>query len=441
MPLTAFGVLISTSSPGRMRDLSTATEIRPLTTSIVDKPGTSVSVTTERSRTVTMALPPSSIRANAWSPVATRSLRNTSSLNFSGVGDAATRVTVTGPTTVVATPTRSCAAAGITSVSAESRLSSPVVSFAVIGAPRTSTQSTSRATPLQPGCQTIGVRDMAGLAASAERKGLADGQRLISPCHDAATNRCIGAGRGRLSPMPRKEPPAPKRVLSIHAHPDDQEFTVAGTLAKWARAGSEIVTVCLTRGAAGSNKSTPADMTRERLAKSREEEQRAACRVLGISEVVFLGYEDGVLTPSIDMRRDLTRLIRRHRPDAVVTGDPTVRYYGTRYMNHPDHRVAGDVALDAVFPSAETRFIFPELLDEGLTPHRVSAVWLFGSDRAETFVDISATLELKVRALREHRTQMGDWDPEPMIAGWARDQGARRRLRAAESFLRMVLGD
>src|SRR3989442_15269958 len=122
--------------------------------------------------------------------------------------------------------------------------------------------------------------------------------------------------------MPRKEPPAPKRVLSIHAHPDDQEFTVAGTLAKWARAGSEIVTVCLTRGEAGSNKSTPADMTRERLAKIREEEQRAACRVLGIAEVVFLGYEDGVLAPSIDMRRDLARLVRRPRPAPALPGQP-----------------------------------------------------------------------------------------------------------------------
>jgi len=124
-----------------------------------------------------------------------------------------------------------------------------------------------------------------------------------------------------------------------------------------------------------------------------------------------------------------------------VTGDPTVRYYGTRYMNHPDHRVAADVALDAIFPSAETRFIFPELLDEGLAPHHVGAVWLFGSERAETFVDVSATLDAKVAALREHRSQMGDWDPGPMIRGWAREQGARRRLRAAESFLRMVLDD
>jgi LmbE family N-acetylglucosaminyl deacetylase len=239
----------------------------------------------------------------------------------------------------------------------------------------------------------------------------------------------------------KKEPPAPARVLSVHAHPDDQEFTVAGTLAKWARAGSHIVTVCLTRGEAGSNSATPADMTRERLVGIREEEQRAACRVLGIAEVVFLGYEDGMLQPTLALRRDLTRLIRRHRPEAIVCGDPTVRFYGARYMNHPDHRVAGDVTLDAVFPSAETRFIFPELLAEELGPHHVREVWLHGSERADTFVDIVGVLELKIRALREHRSQVGDWDPAPMIRGWARRQGARRRLRAAEAFRRMVLED
>jgi LmbE family N-acetylglucosaminyl deacetylase len=239
--------------------------------------------------------------------------------------------------------------------------------------------------------------------------------------------------------MPRKEPPAPKRVLSIHAHPDDQEFTVAGTLAKWARAGTEVVTVCLTRGEAGSNKSTPADMTRERLAKIREEEQRAACRVLGISEVVFLGYEDGVLTPSIDMRRDLTRLIRRYRPDAVVSGDPTVRYYGTRYMNHPDHRVAADVALDAVFPSAETRFIFPELLDEGLAPHKVPRVFIHGASRPDTFIDIAGVIDLKIAALREHKSQLGPWDPTDMITGWARMHGKRAGLKAVEAYRLMVL--
>ena len=238
-----------------------------------------------------------------------------------------------------------------------------------------------------------------------------------------------------------KEPPAPARVLSIHAHPDDQEFTVAGTLAKWARAGSHIVTVCLTSGEAGSNQHTPADMTSERLVKIREEEQRAACRVLGIAEVVFLGGEDGMLQPTLALRRELTRVIRRYRPDAVVCGDPTMRFYGMRYLNHPEHRVAADVVLDAVFPSAGTRFIFPELLDEGLEPHHVREVWVHGSERADAFVDIAGVLDLKISALREHRSQMGDWDPSPMIRGWARQQGARRRLRAAEAFRRMVLED
>jgi LmbE family N-acetylglucosaminyl deacetylase len=230
-------------------------------------------------------------------------------------------------------------------------------------------------------------------------------------------------------------------VLSIHAHPDDQEFTVAGTLARWARAGSEIVTVCVTSGGAGSNRYTPPEMTREALVPIREEEQRAACRILGIREVVFLRYEDGMLEPSIALRRDLTRLVRRHRPDAVVCGDPTVRFYGKNYMNHPDHRAAADAALDAVFPSAGTRFIFPELLAEGLEPHEVSAVYIHGATRPDTFIDIAATLPVKVAALKAHASQMGEWDPARMIRLWARQQGKRRKLAAAESFRVMRLGE
>jgi LmbE family N-acetylglucosaminyl deacetylase len=230
-------------------------------------------------------------------------------------------------------------------------------------------------------------------------------------------------------------------VLSIHAHPDDQEFTVGGTLAKWARAGSHVVTVCITSGEAGSNEHTPPDMTRDALAPIREEEQRQACRVLGISEVVFLGYEDGMLEPSLALRRDLTRVVRRHRPDAVVCGDPTMRFFGANYMNHPDHRAAADAALDAVFPSAETRLIFPELLDEGLDPHKVRSVFIHGSEKPDTFIDISEFLGAKLAALKEHRTQMGTWDPTDMITGWARMQGAKRKLEAAESFRLMRLGD
>ncbi|HKC09471.1 MAG TPA: PIG-L deacetylase family protein [Methylomirabilota bacterium] len=244
--------------------------------------------------------------------------------------------------------------------------------------------------------------------------------------------------------MPAKkpsEPPAPKRAMSIHAHPDDQEFTVGGTLAKWARAGCEIVTVCITRGGAGSNKYTPLDMTREALVSIREDEQREAGRILGVKETIFLDYEDGMLEPSIPLRRELTRLIRRHRPEAVLTGDPTVRYYGTTYMNHPDHRAAADVALDAVFPSAGTRLIFPELLAEGLEPHEVRQVYIHGAERPDTYVDIAETLDVKVAALRAHKSQMGEWDPSEMITQWAAEQGRRRKLKAAESYRRMILQD
>ena len=237
------------------------------------------------------------------------------------------------------------------------------------------------------------------------------------------------------------EPSAPARVMSIHAHPDDQEFTVGGTLAKWARAGSAIVTVCVTRGTGGSNRFTPPDMTRETLGPIREAEQRNACRVLGIPDVWFLDYQDGMLEATIALRRDLTRLIRRFRPDAVLCGDPTVRYYGSTYLNHPDHRVAADAALDAVFPSAGTRLIFPELLAEGLEPHEVRQVYIHGAERPDTYVDISEFLEVKVAALRAHKSQMGEWDPTEMITQWARAQGRRRKLAAAESYRRMLLQD
>jgi LmbE family N-acetylglucosaminyl deacetylase len=246
--------------------------------------------------------------------------------------------------------------------------------------------------------------------------------------------------RAASQPADAPEPPAPARVMSIHAHPDDQEFTVGGTLAKWARAGSTIVTVCITSGGAGSNQYTPLTMTREALVPIRQAEQRSACQVLGVSEVVFLGYEDGMLEPSLALRRDLTRLIRRYRPDAVLCGDPTMRYYGNMYLNHPDHRVASDVTLDAVFPSAETRLIFPELLDEGLEPHHVGQVFIHGASHPDMLVDIAEVLDVKLAALREHKSQMGAWDPAEMITAWAREQGRRRRLAAAEAFRLMVLG-
>ncbi len=235
------------------------------------------------------------------------------------------------------------------------------------------------------------------------------------------------------------EPQPPKSAMAIHAHPDDQEFTIAGTLAKWARAGCEITTVLITSGDAGSNDKTEAQMTKQELARIREQEQRRACAVLGVEHVEFLHYPDGMLQPTIDLRRDLTRLIRKYKPHVVITGDPTVRFYGNSYLNHPDHRVAADVALDAVFPSAGTKFIFPELRDEGFEPHQVHQVFIHGAEKPETYIDISEVLDVKIAALKEHHSQIHDWDPGEMIREWAKDEGKEHHLAAAESYRVMVL--
>src|SRR5207245_7101029 len=153
-----------------------------------------------------------------------------------------------------------------------------------------------------------------------------------------------------------------------------------------------------------------------------------------VKETIFLRYEDGMLEPSIGLRRELTRLIRRHRPETVVCGDPTMRFFGTTYMNHPDHRVAADVVLDAVFPSAGTRLIFPELLDEGLEPHEVRQVFIHGAERADTYVDIGEVLDVKLAALRAHKSQTGERAPAALITKWAREQGRPCTRAAAAAY-------
>jgi LmbE family N-acetylglucosaminyl deacetylase len=238
--------------------------------------------------------------------------------------------------------------------------------------------------------------------------------------------------------MSKKPEYLPKRAMSIHAHPDDQEFTVAGTLARWARAGCEIVSVIVTSGDAGSNEPTRGAAYKPELAKLREGEQSAANAVLGIKETLFLGYPDGELEPTIALRKELTRLIRIHKPDVVVTGDPQGVFYGNGYINHPDHRAAAQAALYAVFPSSETRLIFTDLLEEGHEPHKVKRVYIHGAEKPDTVVDITATVDTKIAALRKHASQLGDWDPEEMIREWAKEEGKKKRFKYAEAFKVMI---
>jgi len=231
----------------------------------------------------------------------------------------------------------------------------------------------------------------------------------------------------------------PKTAMSIHAHPDDQEFTVAGTLAKWAGAGCEIVSVIVTSGEAGDNDRSHDATYKPVLVKLREDEQRDANKLLGVKETIFLHYPDSELEPTLSLRRDLTRLVRRYKPEAVVIGDPQGVFYGNGYINHPDHRAAAQAALYAVFPSAGTRLIFTDLLEAGYEPHNVRRLYVHGAEKSDTWVDIGDTIGVKIAALKKHISQLGDWDPEKMIREWAAEEAKEHGMEYAEAYKVMLL--
>src|ERR671938_1999036 len=197
--------------------------------------------------------------------------------------------------------------------------------------------------------------------------------------------------------------PEGNRVLVVMAHPDDAEFGCGGTIARWAAAGKEINYVLCTSGDKGS--SDP-DMNPYKLAQTRRVEQANAAHALGARDVVFLSYEDGTLTNTLDLRRDIVREIRRFRPDAVICQDPTMRFVANRYLNHPDHRAAGDACLDAVYPSARDPHVFSELLIENLLPHKVREVFMMSATSADVIVDISDWIDRKLAGLAEHKSQV-----------------------------------
>jgi LmbE family N-acetylglucosaminyl deacetylase/GrpB-like predicted nucleotidyltransferase (UPF0157 family) len=239
-------------------------------------------------------------------------------------------------------------------------------------------------------------------------------------------------GHGGLAPDPRISTYVPESAMIITAHPDDAEFTMAGTAAAWAKAGCRVVYVICTDGNAGSHE---ADMTAERLAKIRRAEQTAACQQLGVAEVVFLGRDDARLEATLDLRRELVRQIRAHKPEVVLGNDPTSFFSGHGYINHPDHRAAALATMDAVAPACELRLLWP---DAG-PPHRVKQVWVRGNGEPDIWVDISDVIGAKIAALKEHKSQMGEWDPSEMIREWNGSVGQEVGVAYAENYRVMVL--
>ncbi len=228
------------------------------------------------------------------------------------------------------------------------------------------------------------------------------------------------------------EPAGPvRRALVVVAHPDDADFIAAGTVAHWAAAGAECVYLLCTDGEKGS-----ADPATDpaRLAARRRAEQRAALAHLGGHDVWSLGFEDGTLAPTLALRRAIAAAICRFRPDVVVCQDPTAYFLGREYLNHPDHRAAGEATLAAIFPAARNPLIFPDLFRDGLTPHAVHTVYLAATERPDTWVDITATLDRKLAALAEHRSQFTREQVEPFVRRWAAETGRAAGVPYAEAF-------
>jgi LmbE family N-acetylglucosaminyl deacetylase len=212
---------------------------------------------------------------------------------------------------------------------------------------------------------------------------------------------------------PSAEPfPDVQRVLAVFAHPDDVDFGAGGTVARWVAEGLEVAYVIITRGDAGGFDNTP----REEMPALRESEQRAAAAVLGVKQVTFLdGYYDGVLTPSIELRHDITREIRRFRPDRVLTSSPLRRWERMAGPSHPDHLAAGEATTCAIYPDARNPFTFTDLAAEGLEPWVVREVWYNSGPQPDHHVDVTDYAEAKLAALAAHVTQTSHTDVRPFV--------------------------
>lgn len=227
-----------------------------------------------------------------------------------------------------------------------------------------------------------------------------------------------------------------QRVLVVFAHPDDAEFGSAGTSAKLAREGKEVYYAVVTDGSKGS--SDP-EMTPERLVEIRRKEQLAAAQVVGVKDVAFLGFEDGMLEPTLEVRKAITAAIRRYKPDVVIAQSPDRNFSLGIGVQHPDHLATGEATFASVYPCARDRLTFPDLLTEGLEPHVVREVWVTGTGSNDFFVDISETIDVKVKALKEHVGQVGHRQVEEFVPQRARQTAEGQDMEYAEGFRRIVV--
>jgi len=196
-----------------------------------------------------------------------------------------------------------------------------------------------------------------------------------------------------------------KDILVILAHPDDPEFFLGGTISRWASEGHSIRYCLLTKGDKGTDNIS---LSTSEVAKVRISEQNSAAELLGVKSVEFLNHPDGYLIPDLETRKEVVGIIRKYHPHILVTCDPTNYFENRRYINHPDHRAAGQVVIDAVFPAAGNQYFFPELLHSGMFPHTVEEVWMSLSAQPNVYLDVTENWETRLSALKMHKSQIGD---------------------------------
>jgi LmbE family N-acetylglucosaminyl deacetylase len=230
------------------------------------------------------------------------------------------------------------------------------------------------------------------------------------------------------------DPTGVEKILVVTAHPDDVDFGVAGSVALWVKAGIDVAYCIVTNGDAGGSDRT---ISRPEMAAIRQKEQRAAAAEVGVTQVSFLGYPDGRVVPSIELRRDISRQVRIHRPERLVCQSPD-RMWDRIGASHPDHLAAGEAAVCAAYPDARNPFAHPELLEEGLEPHAVSEIWMMAAPGTNRVVDVTDTFDRKLAALLCHRSQVGDGEGlEARLRQWLTAGGQAAGLpdgHLAESF-------
>jgi len=250
-----------------------------------------------------------------------------------------------------------------------------------------------------------------------------------------ATKKTSRTTTRKKTAKPKSKPLKYERVLVVSAHPDDPEFSAGGSVAKLAKDGADVTYVIVTDGSQGGE---DPDQKDSELAAIRQKEQKAAARVLGVKKVEFLGYKDGHLAHDLKLRRDIVRMIRKHKPELVITHLPGRLIDAPMGGSHPDHIAVGEATFAAVYPDSRNPRAFRSLLKEGFKAHEVKEIWVPYWMNGDFFVDISSTLDLKMDALKKHKSQVAkpgrEWNYEKFMRKRHRDLGKKAGYAYAESF-------